>query len=84
MKLNAIKFGVASAVAFAILWVVCSFLVVMMPGLMMEMSGHMVHTDLTEMQWHMGFAGVLIGLLAWSFVAGITGWLVAAIYNRLI
>lgn len=84
MKLNATKFGVASAFAFAILWVVCSLLVVVMPGIIMEMSGHMVHADLVGVQWHMGLAGVVIGMFAWSFVAGITGWLVAAIYNRLV
>ena len=84
MKLNATKFGVASAVAFAILWVICSLFVVVMPGMMMEMSGHMVHTDLAGIQWHMGLTSVVIGLFAWSFVAGITGWLVATIYNRLI
>tara|TARA_R110002074_G_scaffold176806_1_gene340287 strand:+ start:3312 stop:3467 length:156 start_codon:yes stop_codon:yes gene_type:complete len=47
------------------------------------MSGEMVHMQLNEMGWHLTLAGVVIGLVAWFVVAGIAGWLLAAIYNRL-
>ena len=84
MKLDAVKFGVSTAIAFALVWIVCSLLVLSLPSLMMNMSGHMVHGDLSSMGWHMTGIGFLAGLFAWSFVAGITAGLVAYIYNKLI
>jgi hypothetical protein len=84
MKLDAIKFGLASAAAFSILWIVCSLFVMGMPLNMMQISGHMIHGDFTSMQWSMGIQGLIIGLFAWAFVAGISGWLIALIYNKLL
>lgn len=83
MKLDAIKFGLASAATFSILWVVCSLFVMGMPMNMMHISGNMVHGNFTSMQWSMGTQSIFIGLIAWAFVAGITGWLIALIYNKL-
>ena len=84
MKLDAAKFGFACAVAFSILWVVCVLLVMGMPMNMMQISGNMVHGDFTSMQWSMNFQGLFVGLIAWAFVAGISGWLIAFIYNKLL
>lgn len=84
MKLDATKFGIASAGAFAIIWTICSVFVMLMPETMMEMSGQMVHADLSAMRWNMGLTGVLFGLIAWSFISGITGWLIGVIYNRML
>ncbi|NIQ13456.1 MAG: hypothetical protein GTO02_03305 [Candidatus Dadabacteria bacterium] len=84
MKLDAIKFGLACAAAFSILWIVCSLFVMGMPMSMMHISGNMVHGDFTSMQWSMGIQGIIIGLIAWAFVAGISGWLIALIYNQLL
>ena len=83
MTLNAFKFGMASAITAAILWLVCSLLVMLMPSMMLSMSGEMVHMQLNEMSWHLTLTGVVIGLVAWVVAAGIAGWLLAAIYNRL-
>ena len=83
MKLDAVKFGMAFAIASAILWIICSLFVWVLPSMMMEMSGHMVHGDLSQMGWSLSLTGVLIGLVTWSILAGITGWLIAYIYNRL-
>ncbi len=82
MNLDAKKFSLACAGAFAILWLVCSLLVVISPMGMMNMSGNMIHGDLTGMRWSMGFFGFIIGLIVWSFLAGITGWLIATLYNK--
>lgn len=84
MKLDAVKFGLAWAITFALFWIVCSVLVWLMPGSMRSMSGNMVHGDLSAMHWHLSPVGVVLGLIAWSLVAGITGWLVALVYNRLV
>ena len=83
MKLNPINFGIALAVTAAILWILCSLVVMAMPGPMMNMSGHMIHSDMNTMNWTLSFTGVFVGLVAWTVVAGIFGWLLAIIYNLL-
>ncbi len=83
MKLNPVPFGSACALSFASIWILCSLLVVLIPTPMMQMGGHMIHTDLNMMSWTMTFFGFVIGLIAWSLWAGVTGWLIAIIYNRL-
>lgn len=84
MKLIPSKFGLSCALTAALLWLACSVLVVMLPGAMLSLSGDMFHMQLAEMGWHLTWNGVLIGLVAWSLVAGLTGATLAAIYNRLI
>ena len=61
MTLNAFKFGMASAITAAILWLACSLLVMLMPSMMLSMSGEMVHMQLNEMGWHLTLTGVVIG-----------------------
>ena len=84
MKLNPINLCLASAVTMAFLWIVCSLLVLALPNLMMNMTGQMVHADLSNMNWTLTFAGFLVGLISWSLIAGIFGWLLAFIYNFLV
>ena len=86
MKLNAVKFGMAFAISSAILWIICSLLVWTFPSMMMQMGGDMVHGDLSRMGWgwHLSLSGVIFGLILWSLIAGLTGWLIAYTYNRLI
>ncbi len=82
--IDALKFGLAVAIIFAAAWVICSLFVISMPTAMMQMSDHMVHVDFGEMSWNLGWIGFAYGLVAWSVVAGIMGWGIAAIYNRLV
>jgi hypothetical protein len=84
MKIDAAKMGMAAAMTFGIVWVICSLLVWVFPASMMNMSGHMVHSDLSAMTWHMSAVSVLIGLFIWSVVAGFVAWLAATLYNRLV
>lgn len=84
MKLHACKFGIAAAISFGIAWLICSLLVMLLPGMMMNMSGHMVHMDISQMGWHLTVGGVLLGLIVWMITAGFIGWLLAWIYNRLV
>lgn len=84
MGLNAFKFGLACAFAASAIWVVCSFLVLLLPSMMLSMSADMVHMDLSNMGWQLTISGVLIGLAFWFVVASLTGWLIASIYNRLL
>ena len=84
MKLDALKLGMASAIAVALIWLVCSLLVMLMPAMMLSISGDMLHMQLMEMGWRLTLVGVVKGLVAWSVLAGIAGWLLAVIYNRLL
>lgn len=83
MSINTQKFGLASAITFAVLWIVCSVIVMLLPHQSMSVTGAMMHSDLAQWQWDMHFSGLVIGFFAWSLIAGITGWLLATIYNRL-
>lgn len=84
MTLQTTKFGLACASAAAILWIFCSLLFMLMPMKMMNMSGHMMHGNFTEMQWQLSLHGVFFGLISWAIISGVAGWLVASIYNRLL
>jgi hypothetical protein len=84
MKLNPIMFGIASAIATAMLWVVCSLLVVLLPEFMTHMTAGMMHDDTASMALTMTWPGFLWGLVAWVVCAGVAGWLLAMIYNRLL
>ncbi len=81
MKLNSNKFAFATAAAFAIMWVICSLLVVFLPSTSMYASGYMMHSDFSNMGWDMHFTGFFVGLFLWAFTSGVTAWFVAAIYN---
>lgn len=84
MKIDAMKLAFATAIVFAVVWVICSLFVFSMPGAMMQMSGHMVHADFGRMGWQLNFAGFFYGLFAWSLGAGIIAGAVAALYNRFV
>ena len=77
------KFAIALGISVAVLWIACSILVWMSPVMMMSMTEHMLHADLSEMTWEMTLSGVLIGLVVWTGLAAVTGGLIAGIYNRL-
>ena len=84
MNINANKFAVSSAIAFALLWVLCSIAVIALPHQAMSIMGSMVHSDMGPLQWNMQVGGFIIGLVVWSLAAGVTAWLIAAIYNKLL
>lgn len=83
MKINSLNFSLASAITTAIVWTVCSLMVWMMPGAMMNTTGHMVHMDISKFGWMLSPVGFLWGLIVWGISAGIFAWLLAAIYNAL-
>lgn len=83
MKINSLNFALASAITAAIVWVICSLLVWIMPGPMLNMTGNMVHMNLSSLGWMLSLTGFIWGLIVWSLFAGIFAWLLAAIYNLL-
>jgi hypothetical protein len=83
MKHNASKLFIATAVVFALLWIICSALVAVIPGPMLTMTGYMVHSELETFRWSLTGTGFVGGLVLWSLIPGITVWLVATAYNRM-
>lgn len=82
MELNEKSLGLSAAVSFATLWVICSAFVAISPSFMMGLSGHMIHAGLEGMNWTLTMSGFLYGLVLWSFLAGVSGWLIGYFYNR--
>lgn len=84
MELNANKFAAAAAISTAIIWVICSLLVVSMPDMTMQASGRMMHMDLSETAWNMHATGFVLGLILWTAIVAVSTWVFAIIYNRLL
>ena len=83
MKINALNFALASAITAAVIWIICSLLVWMIPGTMMSMTTNMMHMEMGKGDWILSPIGVIWGLIAWSLFAGIFAWILATIYNLL-
>ncbi|MGD8325438.1 MAG: DUF5676 family membrane protein [Sphingomonadales bacterium] len=82
MKIDELAFAKALALTSAILWIICAAIVAVLPDMMMSMTGDMMHMDLSDRAWALDWTGFLIGLVLWSVIAGIFGWLIASFYNR--
>lgn len=84
MKLNANKLALAAALSFALLWVICVAMVMLMPEHSIYVTEAMIHSSLPEWQWNFDWQVLLVGLIAWMVSAGTVAWFTATIYNRLI
>ncbi|WP_370239321.1 DUF5676 family membrane protein [Neptunomonas phycophila] len=65
------KFGIASAISASVLWIICSVLVMLLPSLMLSISGDMLHMQLNNMGWYLTVIGAVKGLVAWFVLAGL-------------
>ena len=83
MKINSLKFGLASAITAAVVWIICSLLVWMMPGAAMNMTTNLFHMEMGKSGFVLSPIGVIWGLIGWSLFAGIFAWILATIYNVL-
>ena len=84
MKLQSMRFGLACALAFAVLWIVCTLLVWLSPTSMATVSSHMFHLEDSHFTFSLTLSGTLKGLVSWSLIAGVTGILIAEIYNLVV
>ncbi len=83
MALKTNKLFVATAVVFAVLWIICSALVAVLPDMMLAATGYMVHAEFETFRFTLTGIGFIGGLILWALIPGITVWLIAAAYNRL-
>ena len=84
MRIETGKFAAAVGISAALLWIACSVIVWISPAMMMAMTGHMLHADLSGMSWELTLGGVLAGAASWTGLSAVLGGLIAGIYNRLV
>ena len=83
MNLDEKKLALSLAGTTAVLWIICTALVALIPGPMGTLAGHMLHVNLENFGWTLTWAGFFIGLVTWVLWAAAAGWLVGWSYNRL-
>jgi len=83
MKIDSLKFGLASSITAAIVWIICSLLIWIMPGPMMNMTTNLFHMEMGKSGFVLTPIGVIWGLVGWSLFAGIFAWILGTIYNLL-
>tara|TARA_R110002049_G_scaffold189977_1_gene358587 strand:+ start:11437 stop:11691 length:255 start_codon:yes stop_codon:yes gene_type:complete len=83
MKIDAARMALASGLSISIFWFICSLMVFILPGAMREMTGNMVHLDVTNLDWNLTWWGVLSGMLCWFVTAYAITYVSVAIYNRI-
>jgi hypothetical protein len=83
MKFDQKKLALSFGGTTAVLWIVCSALVALIPGPTGKLMGHMLHGNLEGFSWTLTWAGFFIGLVSWVLWAAAAGWLVGWSYNRL-
>lgn len=83
MKLDAINFGLACAAAFSLMWVILGLFMMAAPMHLMQIPGG-GQGEFSSMHQGMGVTGWFMGLILWTVLAGLTGWLTAFIYNKLL
>lgn len=82
MNLDEKRLALSLGGATAVVWIICSALVALIPGPMGTLTGHMLHGNLENFGWTLTWAGFFIGLVTWALWAVAAGWLVARFYNR--
>ena len=48
---------------------------------MTDMTGHMIHMDISDLGLMMSMQGMLLGFIGWVVLAGLFAWLLSTLYN---
>lgn len=84
MRIDPNKLGLAGAVAIGVLWTLYSLIVFLLMITAITLSGDSAYTNFAGFDRQMPFVKFILSLFALSFGAGLTGRLIAEIYNFLI
>lgn len=84
MKFHTCNFAIAAALTSAIIWIICSLLVLSLPQMTMMLSGDMMHMNTQDMMWTLTLTGFIKGLVLWSITIGLSAWIFAVLYNSLL
>lgn len=82
-RLNVRAVGVAQAFVGAVLFLLCSLLVVFFPEATAKFTGFAFHTDLSGVARPLSLGGFLVGLIVFSLGFGLVSALAAGVYNNL-
>ncbi len=74
----------ATAIVSAVFYVLCYGFVMIAPHLAWEMTGHMLHTDLSGMTWSTSLSGAFMGLVCLVGLMCLLAGAFASTYNELI
>lgn len=83
VRFNVRAVAVTQTFVGAILFLVCSLLVLFLPEATAKFTAFAFHTDLTKVMRPFNFSGFIIGLFAFSLGFGLVSALAAGIYNNL-
>lgn len=83
MKIKPTQLALSLAIAVGVVWAFCGLVVYLSPGFMTDMTGHMIHMDISDVGLTMSLRGMFMGLIGWIVLAGGFGWALGLIYNRL-
>ena len=83
VKLDVRAFASAQTVGAAILYVVCSFFVGLMPAAAARLAGYVLHADLSGLMRPLSVSSFVVGLLVVSIGWGLLSLFMASVYNSL-
>jgi hypothetical protein len=82
MKLDIKAVAVAEALVVAAVFVICAFVVAVLPEQTAAATKYLFHIDLSTLVIPISWGGFFSGLLVSSIAMGLAGALWASIYNR--
>ncbi|MFL0802738.1 MAG: hypothetical protein K6L81_03410 [Agarilytica sp.] len=82
MNVIPIKFASAAALSTALIWLLCSVLVLIAPGAINYISGAMMHLEMSHWVWDLSVSKLVVGMLAWALMTWLVVWLTTTIYLR--
>ncbi len=84
MKISKFRLSLAVALATAVTWLGCALFVWAVPKIAARITGDMLHMETFGADWKLDIAGVLVGGLAWMFMAFALVWLSITIYQLMV
>jgi hypothetical protein len=82
-RISSRNFGLCIAVGAALFWGVYSAGVLLQRIVEVYLGGFYGYTDLNNYEWKPELTDFFAGLLACGLAAGLSGWLIASVYNLL-
>lgn len=83
MKLDTGLFVISVVLVTAVLWVICSLIVLLYPQTSTFFAETMMHLAPGQIQLEMSWTGFLSGLCTWGVLAAFGAWLLIFFYDSL-
>jgi hypothetical protein len=83
MKIDTGLFVISAVATTAVLWVICSLIVLLYPEQSTYFAETMMHLAPGQIKLQMNWAGFLSGLCSWGILAAFGAWLLTFMYSIL-